>query len=163
MVYHQYYLSIESYLSNLIQHKGNKHLSLFCKIECNGRKLEVCGISSLLPHLCEPFPFTGGLCYRFCMLVFIQAEVQNIKDLLKAVQDDVGYLRTSMLCRQQKQAVHQQALMFRVGTNWKNGDMESSNSFIGMGIVFSTSHLNRNVHAFRQHMYFSFLLIELKA
>lgn len=50
--------------------------------------------------------------------------------------------------------MHQQALMFRVGTNWKDGHMESSDDFICVGMVISISHLNMNFHAFREHMYF---------
>ena len=50
--------------------------------------------------------------------------------------------------------MHQQALMFRVGTNWKDGHMESSDDFICVRMVISVSHLNINFHAFREHMYF---------
>lgn len=54
--------------------------------------------------------------------------------------------------------------MFRVGTNWKDGHMESSDDFICVGMVISISHLNMNFSCFqRAHVFYRFLLKELKA
>lgn len=49
--------------------------------------------------------------------------------------------------------MHQLALMFRVGTKWKDGDMESSDDFICMGMAISISHLNVDFYAFGEHVY----------
>jgi len=83
-------------------------------------KAKSLGFPASLPSVATLY-FTGGLCYSFCILVFVYAEAQHYKDTpplkKKAIQEDVDCLKTSTLCRQQRQAVHQQALMFRVRTN----------------------------------------------
>lgn len=101
--------------------------------------------------------FTSGLCYDLCLLAFASVEAKKKHLKTPRLSGRVLAVWTKVLSRKWRGKRCQQVLKFRAWMNWKDGDVESSNKFICVGLVLYlvlyVSHLNVNFHTFRQYAF----------